>query len=144
MSTIVKCWMKRGQQKRIPTPGQQKWHHVFGAYNWRSGEIIYTTCDKKNTASFCHFLEHFMTQVESDKPICFVLDNASYHHSIVSQATIAFFDDRAIPIWLPTYCSNLNPIERFWRDARVERIWDGTSEIQRHIISRDLLRALGA
>jgi len=36
------------------------------------------------------------------------------------------------------------PIERFWRDARVERIWDGTSEIQRHIIARDLLRPLGA
>lgn len=36
------------------------------------------------------------------------------------------------------------PLERFWRDARVERIWDGTSEIQRHIISRDLLRGLGA
>ncbi len=36
------------------------------------------------------------------------------------------------------------PVERFWRDARVERIWDGTSEIQRHIISRDLLRPLGA
>ncbi len=27
-------------------------------------------------------------------------------------------------------------VERLWRDARVERIWDGTSEIQRHIISR--------
>lgn len=36
------------------------------------------------------------------------------------------------------------PLERFWRDARVERIWDGTSEIQRHIIGRDLLRPLGA
>ena len=36
------------------------------------------------------------------------------------------------------------PIERFWRDARVERIWDGTSEIQRHIIARELLRPLGA
>ncbi|HVO01465.1 MAG TPA: acyl-CoA dehydrogenase family protein [Candidatus Cybelea sp.] len=33
-------------------------------------------------------------------------------------------------------------VERFWRDARVERIWDGTSEIQRHIISRALLRPL--
>ena len=32
------------------------------------------------------------------------------------------------------------PFARFWRDSRVERIWDGTSEIQRHIISRDLLR----
>ncbi len=36
------------------------------------------------------------------------------------------------------------PLERIWRDARVERIWDGTSEIQRHIISRELLRPLGA
>lgn len=36
------------------------------------------------------------------------------------------------------------PLARFWRDARVERIWDGTSEIQRHIISRELLRPLGS
>ena len=35
------------------------------------------------------------------------------------------------------------PLERIWRDARVERIWEGTSEIQRHIISRQLLRAHG-
>ncbi len=35
------------------------------------------------------------------------------------------------------------PLERIWRDARIERIWDGTSEIQRHIISRALLRAQG-
>lgn len=36
------------------------------------------------------------------------------------------------------------PLERIWRDARIERIWDGTNEIQRHIISRALLRPLGA
>lgn len=36
------------------------------------------------------------------------------------------------------------PIERFWRDARVERIWDGTSEVQRHIIGREVFRPLGA
>jgi len=32
------------------------------------------------------------------------------------------------------------PLERIWRDARIERIWEGTSEVQRHIISRSLLR----
>jgi acyl-CoA dehydrogenase len=32
------------------------------------------------------------------------------------------------------------PIERLWRDSRIERIWDGTAEIQRHIISRSQLR----
>ena len=36
------------------------------------------------------------------------------------------------------------PVQRMWRDARIERIWDGTSEIQRHIISRAILRPLGA
>ncbi len=35
------------------------------------------------------------------------------------------------------------PLERIWRDSRVERIWDGTTEIQKHIISRELLRPLG-
>lgn len=35
------------------------------------------------------------------------------------------------------------PLERIWRDARIERIWDGTSEVQRHIISRAMLRPLG-
>ncbi len=35
------------------------------------------------------------------------------------------------------------PLERIWRDARIERIWDGTSEVQRHIIARALLRPLG-
>lgn len=36
------------------------------------------------------------------------------------------------------------PIEHMWRDSRIDRIWDGTSEIQRHIISRSLLRPHGA
>ena len=27
-----------------------------------------------------------------------------------------------------------NPVERLWREMRVERIWEGTSEIQRVII----------
>ena len=36
------------------------------------------------------------------------------------------------------------PVERLWRDSRLERIWDGTSEIQKHIITRSILRPLGA
>ncbi|MCC0014836.1 MAG: acyl-CoA dehydrogenase family protein [Rhodobiaceae bacterium] len=36
------------------------------------------------------------------------------------------------------------PVHRLWRDSRIERIWDGTSEIQRHIITRAILRPLGA
>ena len=56
---------------------------------------------------------------------------------------LARVTDEAIQIFGGMGLMNELPLERFWRDARVERIWDGTSEIQRHIISRDLLRPLG-
>jgi acyl-CoA dehydrogenase len=52
--------------------------------------------------------------------------------------------DQAVQIYGGMGLMDELPIERFWRDARVERIWDGTSEIQRHIISRSILRPLGA
>jgi len=56
---------------------------------------------------------------------------------------LARVTDEAIQIFGGMGLMDEMPLERFWRDARVERIWDGTSEIQRHIISRELLRPLG-
>ena len=112
--------MKRGKQKRIATPGQQKWHHLIGAYNWRTGEVIYTTCERKNSQAFCQFLEHLMNKVTSDKPIVYVLPNASYHHSKISEAMIAYYEDRSWAFWLPPYCSELNPIERFWKHLKAK------------------------
>jgi acyl-CoA dehydrogenase len=52
--------------------------------------------------------------------------------------------DEAIQIFGGMGLMNELPLERIWRDARIERIWEGTSEIQRHIISRSLLRPFGA
>jgi acyl-CoA dehydrogenase len=57
---------------------------------------------------------------------------------------LARITDEAIQIFGGMGLMDDLPLARFWRDARVERIWDGTSEIQRHIISRDLLRPFGA
>ncbi|MCX7888236.1 MAG: acyl-CoA dehydrogenase family protein [Rhodobacteraceae bacterium] len=58
--------------------------------------------------------------------------------------TLAFVADEAIQIHGGMGLMDELPLERIWRDARVERIWEGTSEIQRHIISRALLRPHGA
>jgi len=52
----------------------------------------------------------------------------------------AMVSDEAIQILGGMGLMDELPLERIWRDHRVERIWDGTSEIQRHIISRSLLR----
>ena len=57
---------------------------------------------------------------------------------------LAHIADEAIQIHGGMGLMDELPLERIWRDARVERIWEGTSEIQRHIISRELLRPHGA
>lgn len=57
---------------------------------------------------------------------------------------LAMIADEAIQIHGGMGLMDDLPLERIWRDARVERIWEGTSEIQRHIISRELLRPFGA
>jgi len=63
---------------------------------------------------------------------------------VYASEMLARVTDAALQIYGGMGLMSDYPIERFWRDARVERIWDGTSEIQRHIISRELFRPLGA
>jgi acyl-CoA dehydrogenase len=78
------------------------------------------------------------------------LDQGETANREISQAKLyasemlARVTDRALQIFGGMGLMADLPLERLWRDARVERIWDGTSEIQRHIISRELLRPLGA
>ena len=63
---------------------------------------------------------------------------------VYASEMLARVTDEAIQVYGGMGLMSDLPLARFWRDARVERIWDGTSEIQRHIIGRALLRPLGA
>jgi len=62
---------------------------------------------------------------------------------ILATEMCQFVTDEAIQIYGGMGLMDELPLERMWRDTRVDRIWDGTSEIQRHIVSRSMLRPLG-
>ncbi|MBY5334833.1 acyl-CoA dehydrogenase [Rhizobium leguminosarum] len=79
-------------------------------------------------------------QVDAGRPA----DRQIASAKLYASEMLARVTDEAIQIFGGMGLMDDLPLARFWRDARVERIWDGTSEIQRHIISRDLLRPLGA
>lgn len=111
---LRRCWVKRGQRKRIPAPGAPKFVHVFGACNWQTGNVLYQTHRRKNSDSFIEFLEHIMQTVPAQQKVILVMDNASYHRSYATRAALALFEERLRVVWLPKYCPFLNPIERFW------------------------------
>jgi alkylation response protein AidB-like acyl-CoA dehydrogenase len=48
--------------------------------------------------------------------------------------------DRAVQILGGRGYMTESPAERHFRELRVDRIWEGTSEIQRLIVSRGLLK----
>jgi acyl-CoA dehydrogenase len=54
--------------------------------------------------------------------------------------TLGRIADRAVQVFGGMgWCKDL-PIERLYRDARIYRIYDGTSEIHRTVVAREVLR----
>jgi acyl-CoA dehydrogenase len=59
---------------------------------------------------------------------------------VLASETLGRVADRAVQIFGGMgYCKNL-PIERYFRDARIYRIYDGTSEIHRTVIGRAMMK----
>ena len=72
-------------------------------------------------------------------------DRKLVHHKaamakLVASETAGRVADRVVQIFGGRGYMRENPAERLWRELRVDRIWEGTSEIQRLIIARGLER----
>ncbi len=112
--------MKVGQQRRIPAtqPGTKQKRHIFGGYNWMTDQVSWTKAETKNSAQFIYFLEQLLVREYPIGRVVLVMDNASYHKSVSALAALSLFEHRVMVVWLPPYCSDLNPIERFWRHLK--------------------------
>ena len=58
---------------------------------------------------------------------------------VQASETLGRIADRAVQVFGGAGYSKDLPIERIYRDARIFRIYDGTSEIHRGIVARGLL-----
>lgn len=111
--------MKRGEQKRIPAPGQSQSTHVFGGYNWRDDTVHAIQHAKRNSEGFCRFIDYVMGEVYPHRKVVLVMDNARIHTSQASQAMLGLYADRLQVVFLPKYCPFLNPIERYWQHLKI-------------------------
>ena len=104
-------WYWVGQQIRVPTPGNNVTHMIFGALDIRTGHWTYLIRDHMRKEDFIAFLEHLLSLYP--EPIILIVDNYSSHTAhvvrdwLVSHPRLRLF-------YLPTYCSHLNPVENIW------------------------------
>ena len=94
--------------------------------------------DKHNSEAFILFLEQVLVTCYPTDTVVWVMDNAAWHHSAAACAALSLFEPRVQFIYLPPYCSQLNPIERFWRHLK-----DQATANKLYLTLETLLTAVG-
>jgi len=113
-------WMVRGQQKDVPTPGQNEKRYLAGAMNAATGELVWVEGTRKASDLFVQLLGKLRRTYAEAKVIHVVLDNYRIHHSRITRTALASFDGRIVLHFLPPYCPQANKIERLWEDLHAE------------------------
>lgn len=113
MPVLRAMWMRRGQQRDVPTPGQNRKRGIFGALELEGGALHYTITLRKKAADFIAFLEK-LAGTYPGRPMYLVLDNASIHHAKLVQEWLKEHQQVHL-LFLPAYSGHrYNPIEKVW------------------------------
>jgi putative transposase len=112
-------WGPKGQQVKIPTPGQPKVHYGLGAVNYHSGETVVIIRKRKRCLEVAELLQT-LVEKHPNGTIYIAWDNASTHQDHEVEAVVRAAAGRLVLLYLPTYSPWLNPIEMLWRHFRRE------------------------
>lgn len=120
---VTGCWTKRGQQRKVPTPGQNVKRYGFGAVNFMTGQVTHHIGEHKDSDGFIQLVEQIVqTYCPGDTwqgpKVRLVVDNYIIHRSKKTADVLAKYADRLCVVALPTYSPKLNLIERLWKHLR--------------------------
>ena len=87
---------------------------MLGGFNWLQDRIGWIKVETKNSVHFIQFLDHLLIQQFLTGRVVIVMDYVSFCKSAPAFAALSLYELRVTVMWLPTYCSDLNPIERSW------------------------------
>jgi putative transposase len=106
-------WQRRGQQKRIPTPGKNEKHYLAGVLHAGTGRVDYVSSTSKNSGLFIQMLKHLRNIYRSAKTITLIVDNYIIHKSKKTRDWLAE-NPKFIIIYQPIYSPWVNRIELLW------------------------------
>jgi putative transposase len=111
------CWMERGKQAEVLTPGNNVKRYLSGSMSWRTGELIVTQGTRRNAELFVAHLDDLRRHFRHYRRIHVICDNARFHTiegSRLVRQYLAEHGDRILLHYLPAYSPQDNPIERVW------------------------------
>jgi transposase len=112
---IGACWMIRGEQAEVVTPGNNEKRHLAGSLHWRTGRLLLSAPGQRRNADlFVAHLDDLRRRLRSYRVIHVVCDNARFHDCGKVQAFLAHCQGRIALHFLPKYAPQTNPIERIW------------------------------
>jgi len=112
---IGSCWMPRGQQAEVQTPGNNEKRHLAGSLVWRTGTLLVSPASsRRNAELFLAHLDDLRSRLRTYRVIHVICDNASFHDCRKLQDYLAVWGHRIRVHYLPKYAPETNPIERVW------------------------------
>ncbi len=112
---IGSCWMIRGEQAEVQTPGNNQKRHLAGSLHWRTGTLLLSPPGtQRNADLFLTHLEHLRKTLRRYRTIHVICDNAKFHGSRKVQEYLYQWRGRIEIRFLPKYAPETNPIERVW------------------------------
>ena len=112
---IGSCWMVRGEQAEVATPGNNVKRHLAGSLHWRTGTLLVSApTARRDTKQFLAHLDDLRRRLKGYCKIHVICDNAAFHGSRPVQEYLYRWRHRIEVHFLPKYAPQTNPIERVW------------------------------
>jgi transposase len=112
---IGSCWMLRGQQAEVVTPGNNEKRYVAGSLHWRTGTLLASPPGRQRNAQlFLAHLDDLRHRLRCYRRIHVICDNARFHDCWAVREYLEKWGDRIVLHFLPKYAPETNPIERVW------------------------------
>ena len=131
------AYMKKGKQTLVITPGKNQKRYLAGALNARTGSVVYTCGEKKNSSLFISLLEQLRTTYRRAESLHLILDNFIIHKSKQTLSWLARFGRRIVLHFLPPYSPESNVIERLWKQMH-----DHVTRNHKHATMKSLMDAI--
>lgn len=108
------CWMRKGKQRPLRTPGTNRKVWISGALNFATGRFHWVVGERKNDKLFIKLLDQLRRIYRCHRQLQVAVDNDSSHLSKRVQRYVEESGGRVHLHSLPSWSPQSNPVELVW------------------------------